>query len=591
VDFTAWFKSRAIPLLSHEPRSGFADIEPLRSIVANARIVSLGEATHGTREFFQLKHRLLEYCVSVLGFTIFGIEANFPECLAVNKYVQTGSGDAAHALAGTRFWTWNTEEVLELIEWMRWWNIHHEPKVIFFGFDMQFPTEAVLRLLDYLDKVAPELAKTCRIPLTPLMADFAANLFPTMLQSQKDAAFECLDNLNNAFAERQTVWITRAGRLEYQIARLHTQVLEQCARMRVDPNVSAVRDRSMAENVRTFLKIRGSNAKAVLWAHNGHVGRNTYAKHSVRSMGDHLDEYYGRQHVTIGFAFNQGSFQARRESDFRLVDHTVPPAPVGSLDATLAAVGLPAFAIDLTRISPGEPMADWLSSQPATRQIGAVYSEQHANDYLEKRDPSKNFDILMFVESTTAARPNPLAVRELTKVIETAPDSENLSLTANEVGIPFGWHAVGSNAPFAHEIALSPVATPCGHRCVCISRKVAPWRWGDGQLVQQFSAERWRGKRLRFKAAIRCKPHGYGTGAQLLIRTLRSDRDADDSVSRQATLSSAMLDGHIQSNEWADYAVESDIPDETDAIQIAIVVSGSATAWFGDFELVEQRDL
>jgi erythromycin esterase len=592
MDFTPWFKSRAIPLLSLEPRSGFADIEPLRSTIGNARIVSLGEATHGTREFFQLKHRLVEYCVSFLGITIFGIEASFPECLAVNEYVQTGSGDAADVLAGTRFWTWNTQEVLELIEWMRWWNTHREPKIVFFGFDMQFPTEAALGLLDYLDKVAPELAKACRIPLAPLTADFAANLFPTLPQSQKDAVFECLDDLNNEFAAREAAWITRAGRLALQIARLHTQVLEQCARLRMDPGDSDIRERSMAENVRTFLQIQGANAKAVLWAHNSHVGRDTYnAKSKVRSMGDYLDEYYGRQYVVVGFAFNQGSFQARRQSNFRLVDHTVPPAPAGSLDATLAAVGLPAFAIDLTRISPGEPIAGWLSSQPATRQVGAVYSEKHTDDYFEKLDLSKTFDILAFVESTTAARPNPLVVRELAKAIETAPDFENLSLTANEAGIPFGWHAVGANGPLAHEIALSSVATPSGHRCVCISRKTAPWRWDDGQLVQQFSAEPWRGKRLRFKAAIRCKAHGYGSGAQLFIQIFRSETDADGSVPRRKAFSSAMLDCHVQSNEWGSYCVASNIPNEADAIRIGVVVSGCATAWFGDFELAEQHDL
>ena len=83
----AWVRANAMPLASVEAGHGFADLEPLRHIIGDARIVSLGEATHGTREFFQLKHRLLEFCVSELGFTIFGIEASYPECLRINDYV------------------------------------------------------------------------------------------------------------------------------------------------------------------------------------------------------------------------------------------------------------------------------------------------------------------------------------------------------------------------------------------------------------------------------------------------------------------------------------------------------------------------
>jgi erythromycin esterase-like protein len=149
-------RGNAIPLTLGRSWHGFADLEPLRAIIGDARIVSLGEATHGTREFFQLKHRLLEFCVSELGFTIFAIEASYPECLRVNDYVLNGTGSPADALASQRFWTWDTEEVLALIEWMRGWNRTHARKVKFYGFDMQFPTEAALGLLDYLKRVAPD---------------------------------------------------------------------------------------------------------------------------------------------------------------------------------------------------------------------------------------------------------------------------------------------------------------------------------------------------------------------------------------------------------------------------------------------------
>src|SRR5450755_3321274 len=119
-----WIRSAAIPLATAEPRHGFKDLEPLRGIIGNARIVSLGEATHGTREFFKLKHRILEFCVAELGFTTFIIAADFAQSLAVNAYVLDGTGTAADALAGL-YWIWNSEEILDLIEWMRWWNVNY----------------------------------------------------------------------------------------------------------------------------------------------------------------------------------------------------------------------------------------------------------------------------------------------------------------------------------------------------------------------------------------------------------------------------------------------------------------------------------
>src|SRR5688572_2644001 len=82
-----WVRSTAIRLQTVEAGRGFADLQPLKRVVGNARIVSLGEATHGTREFFQLKHRLLEFLATEMGFTIFSIEANLPEAYRLNDYV------------------------------------------------------------------------------------------------------------------------------------------------------------------------------------------------------------------------------------------------------------------------------------------------------------------------------------------------------------------------------------------------------------------------------------------------------------------------------------------------------------------------
>jgi erythromycin esterase-like protein len=140
---TEWIRANAIRLSTTEAGHGLADMQALKPLIGNARIVSLGEATHGTREFFQLKHRMLEFLATELGFTIFSIEANMPEAYRLNDYVLNGKGDPAELLRGMYFWTWNTEEVLEMIRWMRAFNASGRGRVQFTGFDMQTETVAL----------------------------------------------------------------------------------------------------------------------------------------------------------------------------------------------------------------------------------------------------------------------------------------------------------------------------------------------------------------------------------------------------------------------------------------------------------------
>jgi erythromycin esterase-like protein len=137
-----WIRANAIRLTTAQPGHGFADVQPLKRVVGSARIVSLGEATHGSREFFQFKHRMLEFLASEMGFSIFSIEANMPEAYRLNDYVLNGTGDPAQLLKGMYFWTWDTEEVLSMIQWMRAFNQSGKGRVQFTGFDMQTPTVA-----------------------------------------------------------------------------------------------------------------------------------------------------------------------------------------------------------------------------------------------------------------------------------------------------------------------------------------------------------------------------------------------------------------------------------------------------------------
>ena len=246
----SWLRDRAIVLDTVEAGHGFADMQPLRDVVGDARIVALGEATHGTREFFQMKHRMLEFLVREMGFTIFAIEASTPDTVAVNDYVLHGNGKATEVVAGMGFWTWNTEEVVQMVEWMRAYNAdaRNANKVQFIGFDMQNPPASVKSLVWYLEKVDPGAAKSIAPSLAPLAKRGTARFATRNVQQMLAPA---LDQAETLLASHRERYVAATSEAEWVSALHDVELLRQGARLR---SVSveagrAVRDAAMAENV------------------------------------------------------------------------------------------------------------------------------------------------------------------------------------------------------------------------------------------------------------------------------------------------------------------------------------------------------
>jgi len=581
ADVISWLKANVLPLASAEPGTGWQDLDAVRPLIGDARIVSLGEATHGTREFFQLKHRMIEYCVSQLGFTIIGFEAEYGATLAVNDYVLHGKGNATDVVAGMGFWTWNTEEVVALVEWVRTWNATHDRKVKFHGFDMQSSPASGMHLLTYLERVAPHLAAVCEQNIAPLASAYAADDLRLMPAIVRDQASAQLATVLDAFTTQRADWISRTGETEWHLARQSAIVLDQFARINAMDNETLswakswrFRDRCMAANVRTLLDAEGPKAKAVLWAHNGHVQRSPSVFFKVielTNMGSHLHTMFGAEMVVIGFAFNQGSFQAVDETG-KLRDHTVPPAPEGFVDAALAATGLPLLALDLANMPPDGPVAKWLAGKPSQRSIGAVFHGDHSN-YSEVANPRDKYDILLFVDRTTAARGNP-KVSHPEAGSGSNGEPTNLML-AGSGAHPDGWRALSySRHPYA--VTVAEEETPDAGRAVRIARSDNSLVWGDGVLTQTFPVGRWRGQRVVFSAGMRAESSRIGSGAQLVVRFLPKIGEAVQVVQSGAP---------VRSLRWARHAIAADVPANAERIQICLVVTGAAAGWFGDLNI------
>ena len=401
----AWLQANAFAFDSPEAETGFADLEPLRELVGDARIVALGEGTHGAREFFQMKHRLLEFLVKEMGFNTFAIEATWPESNLVNDYVLTGEGDPVRLLAGLYFWTWNTQEVLDQILWMRRHNENpgDAPRVKFFGFDMQFPQMAIDNVVSYLEAVDPDYAITASEKYDCYRRNW--NGYGELSSLARTNCGLAVQAVYDSVHAHESEYLGFSSQEAFALALQNARIVVQNEDYKRGGG-AAVRDRYMAENTSWLLEQEGPGAKIVLWAHNGHVGE--LQNGAWRSMGTHLREKYGNDMVVMGFAFNQGSFNAYEMfpdgSYGQLKAHSVGPTTRVSYERFFSQAGFARFILDLRPVlTETSPTGVWMNGPQDFRSIGAVYGPVRDNYFSPTYLPMV-YDAVVFFESTVASR-------------------------------------------------------------------------------------------------------------------------------------------------------------------------------------------
>lgn len=386
-----WIRERAVPFETDDPASDFADLMPLKDMIGDRRIVALGEGTHGTSEFFKMKHRIVRFLAEEMGFTAFAIEANMPESRQVNRYVLTGEGDPKKDLSGLYFWTWDTSEVLAMIEWMKEFNLSGKGRMEFYGFDMQFPDVAMENVRDFVGKADPEFA----VPLDGYYKNVEEVL--QSMRTVRDRSkidFEkwrrAADEVHTHLISKKDVYLGQSDPLEVDWAIQDALVVVQAAEANME--VKRSRDESMADNLAWILAHTPPGTKVVTWAHNGHVSKNLG---TFKSMGHYLSQRHGDDMIVFGFAFHEGEYTAVGKNGIAV--YGTSPSEPGSVEWFLKSSGVSRMILDLRLVQGGEKGAQWLLRELDFRSIGAM-----AMDYaFSPRRITEEFDALIYFEKTT----------------------------------------------------------------------------------------------------------------------------------------------------------------------------------------------
>lgn len=387
-------------LTTTEPGKPHLDLEAFGKAVGDARIVSLGEATHGSREIFRMKHRLLEYLVKEKGFTVFAMEANWPESQAADRYIKTGEGDPKDALAAMYFWTWQTEEVLDLVVWMRAFNKASPGRTLSFSsFDMQTYKFARDTVMDYVAKNAPADAGVVKAAYSDLFTlPERVRAVPGFEEAAKKA-----ETVVSLLEARRADLVKATSSAAFRDAVQAARIAAQAARMRTTLAGSSYRDEMMAKNVEWLAREAHPKEKIVLWAHNGHVGKSEGA--GWHPMGEWLRRSFGTAVYVVGFGIHTGTVRAsttERGQPIGLAESLIPPADIGSGTAVLSTTKLPMFFLNL-RDTTGE-LAKWLAEPHLFRSCGAVWHRSQPEASMQPETLSAAYDGFIYLEQTSAAR-------------------------------------------------------------------------------------------------------------------------------------------------------------------------------------------
>jgi erythromycin esterase-like protein len=420
------------------------DYGPLLDLIGEARFVLLGEASHGTHEFYRERAQITKRLIKEKGFMAVTVEADWPDACRVNRYVNGKSEDAeaVDALAGfKRFpaWMWRNADVLDFVGWLRAYNdaLQDYEKVSFYGLDLYSLRSSIEAVLAYLNKVDPTSARRARKRYA-CFDHFGKDTQTYGLATGLGMSKSCQDEVVNELTElrlREAEYLQRDGRVaadEFFFAEQNARLIknaEQYYRSMFRGPVSSwnLRDSHMVETLNALalhFNEQHVPAKIVVWAHNSHLGDARATEMTDKgefNVGQLVRQQHGRDAVLVGFTTHSGTVTAALEWDAPAERKQVRPALEESFEALFHEVPYPRFMLDL-RDDESEAVFN-LRAPRLERAIGVIYrpETERLSHYFEAR-LADQFDAVLHFDQTRAVEPLERAAEwEAGEVEETFP--------------------------------------------------------------------------------------------------------------------------------------------------------------------------
>ena len=401
------------------------DYDPLLDLIGNARLTLIGEASHGTHDFYHERIEITKRLILERGLTGIAVEADWPDAYRVNRYVrwEGEDHDADEALSGfERFptWMWRNAPMFDFVEWLRRHNADLSPaeRVGFYGIDLYSLFTSIEAVLGYLAKVDPKGAERARYRYgcfehfgeDSQAYGYAASF--DLRQSCEDEAIRQLVELQRCASE----YAQRDGHLgpdEFFAAEQNARLVknaEQYYRSMFRGRVSSwnLRDRHMAETLEALvhhLERHGRRAKLAVWAHNSHLGdarATEMGRGGELNVGQLVRERFHGDCVLVGFTTHHGTVTAASDWDAPAQRKRVRSALRDSYEALLHDVEIPRFLLTLR----GSPIADALRTPRLERAIGVIYRpESERQSHYFHACLADQFDAVIHLDETRALEP------------------------------------------------------------------------------------------------------------------------------------------------------------------------------------------
>lgn len=407
-----------------------ANLEPLLARIGDARVVLLGEATHGTSEFYRMRENISRELIDRKGFNFIAIEADWPDAARIDRYVRHAGHRSARWSAFARFpaWMWRNQETRKFVDWLRARNTglpKHE-RVALHGLDLYSLYNSIHSVIAYLEQVDPATAEVARrryACLTPWQSNPASYGYVALNDQYRSCEREVVSMLSDLLIAEQRYAAQDGEHFldAVQNARLVANAERYYRKMYYGSRASwNLRDSHMFETLQNLLNFYGPRSKAIVWAHNSHIGdcrATEMSRRGEHNIGQLCREEFGAGAYLVGFGTHSGHVAAASDWDGPMEVKQIRPSMAGSYERLCHDAGCANFLLPL-RNPKSEQLIEDLSKPRLERAIGVIYRpETELQSHYFQAVLPRQFDEYIWVDQSSAVSPL------TTEVIEGLPDT------------------------------------------------------------------------------------------------------------------------------------------------------------------------